>query len=130
MTHDDAERPDSQDLKMAGTWANKAVGRWLAHQREKRFGTQPRLSAYLFEHLGVPVSTSAISGWENGNRQMPAAVLAVTLMANKDPANAARLLVRSLRAGPPESPESKLARAEVEIARLRAALDQRPPEDD
>lgn len=65
--------------KIADTSYNAAAGRLLVRGRRRLGFKQADMAAEIAATLGVPVSQSALSGWENGTRSVPGAVLAVIL---------------------------------------------------
>jgi transcriptional regulator with XRE-family HTH domain len=64
--------------RLAASWQNKSLGRALRAAR-LAFGDggskQAAFAARLSRDLGIPVSTTAVSNWENGKRTVPGPVL-------------------------------------------------------
>jgi transcriptional regulator with XRE-family HTH domain len=75
--------------KMADTTQNAAAGQFLVQVRRALELKQLDLAGALAEKLGVPVSQSTLSGWENGTRSVPGAAIVASL----------ELLGRRLEAG-------------------------------
>jgi len=70
-----------EEGRFAATWQNKAAGRALRAARQG--ATQSDFAAALSRDLGVPISATALSGWETGRRQVPAPVWLAAAMAAK-----------------------------------------------
>jgi len=80
----DGRRPDNVvDLpehdKMADTPQNAAAGQFLVNCRRAVELKQVDFAATLADRLGVPISQSTLSGWENGTRSVPGAVIVAGL---------------------------------------------------
>ncbi len=93
---DEGQEPRGEEGRFAATWQNKAAGRAL---RAARLGAkQSDFAATLSQELGIPISTTALSGWETGRRQVPAPVWVAAAMASSQSLDA--LLAES---GAPEA---------------------------
>lgn len=75
---DDLSSMSERD-KMADTAYNASAGRLLLRGRRLLGMKQAEMAVELASLLGLPVSQSALSGWENGTRSVPGAVLAAVL---------------------------------------------------
>jgi ribosomal protein L29 len=71
--------PRGEEGRFAATWQNKAAGRALRAARQG--AKQAEFAATLSQELGVTISTTALSGWETGRRQVPAPVWMAAAMA-------------------------------------------------
>src|SRR5215472_18671707 len=72
-----------EEGRFAATWQNKAAGRALRAARlalGPQRAKQSAFAATLSRELGVPVSHTALSGWETGRRSIPAAVWVAAAM--------------------------------------------------
>lgn len=65
--------------RMATTLQNAEAGRFLATARHELRLSQSQFVKRLTTELGLPVSQSALSGWETGGRSVPAATIVVAL---------------------------------------------------
>jgi hypothetical protein len=74
------ELRSGEEGRFAATWQNKAAGRALRAARQGT--TQADFAAVLSRDLGVPISATALSGWETGRRQVPAPVWLAAAMAS------------------------------------------------
>jgi transcriptional regulator with XRE-family HTH domain len=77
---DEVQEPRGEEGRFAATWQNKAAGRALRAAR--RDAKQSDFAAALSRELGIPISTTALSGWETGRRQVPAPVWVAAAMAS------------------------------------------------
>src|SRR5262249_17349368 len=85
-----SEGPQEDEGRLASTSQNRAAGRALRaarrtmrlpdDQSDKPTG-QAAFAERLSEVLGVPLSSPAVSNWENGRRSVPSAVLVAAAMA-------------------------------------------------
>jgi transcriptional regulator with XRE-family HTH domain len=75
------ELRSGEEGRFAATWQNKAAGRALRAARQGV--TQSDFAAALSRDLGVPISATALSGWETGRRQVPAPVWLAAAMVSK-----------------------------------------------
>jgi transcriptional regulator with XRE-family HTH domain len=79
---DEGQEPRGEEGRFAATWQNKAAGRALRVARQR--ARQSEFAAALSRELGVPISATALSGWETGRRQVPAPVwLAAAMVSNQ-----------------------------------------------
>lgn len=76
---DDGPEPRGEEGRFAATWQNKAAGRALRAARQA--AKQSEFAATLSQELGIPISATALSGWETGRRQVPAPVWMAAAMA-------------------------------------------------
>lgn len=74
------ELRSGEEGRFAATWQNKAAGRALRAARQG--AKQSDFAAVLSRDLGVPISTTALSGWETGRRQVPAPIWLAAAMAS------------------------------------------------
>src|SRR5260370_38645153 len=70
---EEGPEPRGEEGRFATMWQNKAAGRALRAARAE--AKQAEFAAALSQELGIPVSTTALSGWETGRRQVPVPVL-------------------------------------------------------
>jgi len=79
------DAPGSDEGRLATTWQNKAAGRALKAARlsmsEQGETRQTEFAARLSRELGVQLSSTAVSNWENGRRSLPSAVLVTAALA-------------------------------------------------
>src|SRR5215471_9944789 len=76
---EEVQEPRGEEGRFAATWQNKAAGRSLRAARQS--AKQSEFAATLSQELGTTISTTALSGYETGRRQVPAAVLMAAAMA-------------------------------------------------
>ncbi|MGH7882488.1 MAG: helix-turn-helix domain-containing protein [Candidatus Dormibacteraceae bacterium] len=72
------EQREADDGKLATTWQNRAAGRALRVARSSMtdgISKQAAFASRLSRQLGIPISVSSLSNWENGRRTVPGAVL-------------------------------------------------------
>ena len=74
---------DGHDGRLANTRQNRAAGRALRAARLSlgpQGSKQTAFAATLGRELGIPFTATAVSGWENGKRSVPGAVLVAAAM--------------------------------------------------
>lgn len=120
---DEGLEPRGEEGRFAGTWQNKAAGRALRAGRGD--AKQSEFAAALSRELGLSISTTALSGWETGRRQVPTPVLlAVAKIAERSldalmaESGAPEVVTWAEGLGLPQRMDSQAA----DIAALRAEL--------
>jgi len=74
---------DVREGRLANTRQNRAAGRALRAARlslGSQGSKQTAFAATLSRELGMPFTATAVSGWENGKRSVPGAVLVAAAM--------------------------------------------------
>jgi transcriptional regulator with XRE-family HTH domain len=74
---------DGHEGRLANTRQNRAAGRALRAARLSlgpQGSKQTAFAATLSRELGMPFTATALSGWENGKRSVPGAVLVAAAM--------------------------------------------------